>query len=361
MSGEAKLTATFNDACSDSDVDLDTSSDATADNVTVDSAHTSCSGSDSDDMPVWATTAKLEFGASGTLANGLGVSVDLGAGAAGGAGSEIALSGAFGKIAWKDGGDSAVKIANVGGDGDISVAGSGFGGHALSTAGTSGYVVSYAAPTMGGMNLYVTYAPSSDNKATNTDEYLDTIAIGASFATDALSISAGWESATHNSNASGNSSSNACDHAALTIGATYGGTAEAIIDDVYGTDECGDQTLMMIGASMNAGDISIKGAYSNLDTDEADRATTSIDLGTSVGDWSLGLGYTTATRSSKIAGSDTTQTAFGATLGTNLGDGVDFALKLSNNKYDSDAQSTARGGNGATNDFQAIGELKITY
>ena len=107
-SGEAKLTATFNDACSDSDVDLDTSSDATADNVTVDSAHTSCSGSDSDDMPVWATTAKLEFGASGTLANGLGVSVDLGAGAAGGAGSENALSDAFGKIASKDGGDSAV-------------------------------------------------------------------------------------------------------------------------------------------------------------------------------------------------------------------------------------------------------------
>jgi len=318
-------------------------------------------GGDSADNPVWATTSKLEFAASGTLANGLGVSVDLGEGAAGGAGSEIALSGAFGKIAWKDGGDSAVKIANVGGDGDISVAGSGFGGHALSTAGTSGYVVSYAAPTMGGMNLYVTYAPSSDNKATNTDEYLDTIAIGASFATDALSISAGWESATHNSNASGNSSSNACDHAALTIGAAYGGTAEAIIDDVYGTDECGDQTLMMIGASMNAGDISISGAYSNLDTDEADRATTSIDLGTSVGDWSLGLGYTTATRSSKIAGSDTTQTAIGASLATALGDGVDFALKLSNNEYDSDAQSTARGGNGATNDFQAIGELKITY
>jgi predicted porin len=318
-------------------------------------------GGDSADNPVWATNSELEFSASGTLANGLGVSVNLGKGAVGGAGSEIALSGAFGSIAWKDGGDSAVKIANVGGDGDISVAGSGFSGHALSTAGTSGYVVSYAAPTMGGMNLYVTYAPSSDNKTTNTDEYLDTIAIGASFAADALSISAGWESATHNSNASGNSSSNACDHAALTIGAAYGGTAEDIIDDVYGTDECGDQTLMMIGASMNAGDISISGAYSNLDTDEADRATTSVDLGTSVGDWSLGLGYTTATRSSKIAGSDTTQTAIGATLGTSLGDGVDFALKLSNNEYDSDAQSTARGGNGATNDFQAIGELKITY
>jgi len=320
-------------------------------------------GGDSADNPVWATTSKLEFGASGTLANGLGVSVDLGAGAAGGAGSEIALSGAFGNIAWKNGGDSAVKLANVGGDGDISVAGSGFGGHALSTAGTSGTVISYAAPSMGGMNLYVTYAPSSNDKATNTDEYLDTIAIGANFATDALSISAGWETASLNTNRSGQTGADAkaCDHGALTIGATYGGAAEDIIDDVYGTDECGDQTLMMIGASMNAGDISISGAYSNLDTDEADRATTSIDLGTSVGDWSLGLGYTTATRSSKIAGSDTTQTAIGASLATALGDGVDFALKLSNNEYDSDAQSTARGGNGATNDFQAIGELKITY
>jgi predicted porin len=363
MSGEAKLTATFNDACSDSDVDLSTSSDATADNVTSLSAHTACSGNDSDDMPVWATTSKLEFGASGTLANGLGVSVDLGAGAAGGAGSEIALSGAFGSIAWKDGGDSAVKIANVGGDGDISVAGSGFSGHALATAGTSGYVVSYAAPSMGGMNLYVTYAPSSNNSATNSDEYLDTIAMGAKFATDTLSISAGWESASLNSNRSGQSGSDAkaCDHGALTIGATYGGTAEDIIDDVYGTDECGDQSLMMIGASMSAGDVTISGAYSNLDTDEADRATTSVDLGTSVGDWSVGLAYTTATRSSKVAGADTTQTAIGASLGTSLGDGVDFALKLSNNEYDSEAQSTARGGNGATNDFQAIGELKITY
>jgi predicted porin len=325
-----------------------------------------CGGASADN-PVWGFSKELSIGASGTLANGLEVSfsdtldltdVDKEEGS-----FELAFGGAFGTLTMGSI-DSAVKLANVGGDGDISVAGYGFSGHALSTAGTSGYVVSYAAPTMGGMNLYVTYAPSSDNKATNTDEYLDTIAIGASFATDALSISAGWESATHNSNASGNSSSNACDHGPLTIDATYAAATKGtgnIMDDVYGIDECGDQTLMMIGASMNAGDISIKGAYSNLDTDEADRATTSIDLGTSVGDWSLGLGYTTATRSSKIAGADNTQTVFGATLGTNLGDGVDFALKLSNNEYDKAADSTARGGNGVTNDFQAIGELKITY
>jgi len=317
------------------------------------------------DNPVWATTSKLEWSASGTLANGLGITIGGGAGPEE-LGDAITLSGAFGSLSWENDGDSAVKIANVGGDGDISVAGSGFGGHALSTAGTAGYVISYAAPSMGGMNLYVSYSPSSNSKATNTDEYLDTIAIGAKFVTDALSISAGWETASLNTNRSGQTGADAkaCDHGALTIDATYAAATKGtgdIIDDVYGIDECGDQTLMMIGASMNAGDISIKGAYSNLDTDEADRATTSIDLGTSVGDWSLGLGYTTATRSAKIAGSDTTQTAFGATLGTNLGDGVDFALKLSNNEYDNDAESTARGGNGATNDFQAIGELKITY
>ena len=328
-----------------------------------------CGGASADN-PSWGFSKELSIGAAGTLANGLSVSfsdtLDLTNTNAETDSFELVLGGAFGSLTFENGGDSAVKIANVGGDGDISVAGYGFGGHALSTAGTAGYVVNYAAPSMGGMNLYVSYSPSSNNKATNTDEYLDTIAIGAKFVTDALSISAGWETASLNTNRSGQTGADAkaCDHGALTIDASYAAATKGtgnIIDDVYGIDECGDQTLMMIGASMNAGDISIKGAYSNLDTDEADRATTSIDLATSVGDWSLGLGYTTATRSSKIASADTTQTVFGATLGTNLGDGVDFALKLSNNEYDKAADSTARGGNGVTNDLQAIGELKITY
>jgi hypothetical protein len=312
------------------------------------------------DNPVWATSSELSFSAAGTLANGLGVSADLGKGAAGGDGVKVGLSGAFGSINWKNNGDSAVKVAHVGGDGDISVANAdnkSFGGHALATAGTAGYVINYAAPSMGGLDLYVSYAPGS--AATNTDKYLDTIAIGAAMSAGDLQVSAGWESATANANAT---ASAACDHALINF--TDGTTnfdAYSLIDDVYGTDECGDQTLMVLGASMSAGSISISGGYSNLDTEEADRATTSINLGTSAGDWSIGLAYTAATKSSKIAGADTTQTAIGASLGTTLGDGVDFALKVSNNAYDSSAQSTTRGGPGATNDYQAIGELKMTF
>jgi len=306
-----------------------------------------CGGASADN-PVWATTSKLDWAASGTLANGLSVSVDQDA--------AITLGGAFGTLEWKSGGDSAVKAAHVGGDGDIKVAGGGFGGHALATDGTAGYVINYTAPTMGGLGLFVSYAPGS--AATNTDAYLDTIAIGASMSAGDLSFSAGFENASKNANAS---SSPACDHGIMTVEADDTFTAEALIDDVYGTDECGDQSLVVIGASMSAGGISISGGYSNLDTEEADRATTSIDLSTSAGDWNLGLGYTTATKSSKIAGADTTQTAIGATLGTALGDGVDLTIKMSNNEYDSSAQATSRGGNGATSDFQAIGELKITY
>jgi len=401
-SGEAELTATFSDTCATAATTLTADADATttgafadflgisytpddddetgtseADDIelglnaingftntlgedldftgSISFAADPCGGASADN-PVWATDAKLEWEAGGTLANGLGISV----GADGGPGVAIGLSGAFGSLTWEKNADSAVKAAHVGGDGDISVAGSGFGGHALATSGTAGYVVTYQAPAMGGMDIYVSYAPSSNDSAVNDDAYLDTLAVGLAMTAGDISFSAGWESATANTNAS-TANANACDHGAMTLAGTENFTADALIDDVYGTDECGDQTLMVIGASMSAGDLGISAAYSDLDTEEADRATTSIDLSTSAGDFDIGLGYTTATKSSKIAGADTTQTAIGATVGTNLGDGVDLTLKLSTNEYDSSAQSSTRGGNGATNDFQAVGELKITY
>jgi hypothetical protein len=190
--------------------------------------------------PVWATDSKLDWSASGTLANGLSVSTNQD--------KAINLSGAFGSVNFESGGDSAVKAAHVGGDGDIKVAGTGFEGHALNTDGTANMVVTYQAPSMGGMDLFVSYAPNSAGTKYDNAAYTDTIGFGASFNMDAMSISAGYETAT--ANTAGN-----CDWvAAVTVGVANIGASD-LIDDVYGTDECGDQTLMAFGASMSAGGI----------------------------------------------------------------------------------------------------------
>ena len=356
-SGEAKLTATFNDACSDSDVDLSTSSDATADNVTSLSLHTACSGNDSDDMPVWATTSKLEFGASGTLANGLGVSVDIGAGAAGGAGSEIALSGAFGKIAWKDGGDSAVKMALPNAQGDLTVASrDDLGGHSVATSGTAGYVVGFTAPSVGGMDLFVTYAPSSGNSAVNDDAYLDTIAIGAKMSAGDITIGAGWESASYNSNAS-SAAGCVASSAAIDVDGTDGALVNlaATADTLLGGDLCGDQSLMGIGASMALADMTINAGYTKLDTDESDKTTYNVGLSTSVGEYTLGLDYVNSSKTYILASTTShDQTVIGASLGTSLGDGVDLSLGFTSSSVD--VADT-----GAHSNYNAEVELKITY
>jgi len=357
MSGEAKLTATFNDACSDSDVDLSTSSDASADDVTSLSAHTACSGNDSDDMPVWATDSELEFSASGTLANGLGVSVDLGKGAEGGAGSEIALSGAFGSIAWKNDGDSAVKMALPNAQGDLTVASrDDLGGHSVGTAGTAGYVVAFTAPSVGGMDLFVTYAPSSGNSAVNDDAYLDTIAIGAKMSAGDITIGAGWESASYNSNAS---SAAGCiaSSAAIDPDGTDGALVNlaATADALLGGDLCGDQSLMGIGAEMALADMTINAGYTKLDTDEADKTTYNVGLSTSVGDYSLGLDYVNSSKSYILASTTSQdQTVIGASLGTSLGDGVDLTLGFTSSSVD--VADT-----GAHSNYNAEVELKITY
>jgi len=314
-----------------------------------------CDG-DAADNPIWLTESALDWSASGTLANGLTVAVDHEA--------AITLSGAFGSLQWKNNGDSAVKAAHVGGDGDITVAGGAantFGGHALATSGTAGYVVNWTAPSVGGLDLYLSYAPSSGNSDLNDDNYLDTLAIGTAWKTDMMSLSFGYETATANANAD---TGNECSlPGAITISdGTANIDAATLINLVYGTDtDCGDQTLTVIGASVNAADFTISGGYSNLDTEEADRATTSLNLSTTVSDWSVGLGYTSSTKSSYVAGADTVQTAIAATIGTSLGDGVDLGITLSNNKIDDESQSVDRGGNGATNDFLAQAKLTIKY
>jgi len=327
---------------------IDEDADVTV-NITFDDTY-NCASGVSMESPIWATSSKLEWSAGGTLANGLSVATDQDA--------AITLGGAFGEITFKEDGDSAAKASFAAGDGDLTVAGAGFGGHALGTAGTDGYVVTYAAPSVGGMNLFLSYAPNSGKAATDDADYTDTIGFGASFGMDALTISAGYESASVTAG-----SASVCDY---TASPTIDGDATSIsaidlIDTVYGTDECGDQTLLVLGAAMDAGGLSIDAGWSELDTGEADRTTTSINASTSTGGWDLSVGYTNVVKASSLAGADTTQTAIGASVGTSLGDGVSLTLTASNNEYADDSQSTTRGGNGATNDFLAEAELKIVY
>jgi hypothetical protein len=102
-SGEATLTAVMSDHCNKSAKDLADGpyTDATAGaDVVSDGA---CVGNE--ESPLWSTASKLDWSAAGTLANGLSVSVDQDA--------AIGLSGAFGSVTFKNGGDSAAKAAMV--------------------------------------------------------------------------------------------------------------------------------------------------------------------------------------------------------------------------------------------------------
>jgi len=344
-SGEASLSILMSDHCNYTDADIDDSADTTANSATT-VPNATCA-SKGEENPLWTTDSKLDWSAGGTLANGLSVSTSQD--------KDINLSGAFGSVTFKSGGDSAVKASMVNGDGDVDVEGEfNLKGHSTATSGTDNMVVTYQAPSMGGMDLFVSYAPNSAGTKYDNAAYTDTIGFGASFNMDAMSISAGYETATANT-------AGDCDWTADVVDAGADISAKDLINKVYGTDECGDQTLLAIGASMSAGGLSINAGYTDLDTEEADRATTSIGVSTSAGNWNLGLDWVSATKSSRLAGADTTQELIGASISTALGDGVDLSLLLSNNKWDDNSQATSRGGNGATNDFLAEAELKISY
>jgi hypothetical protein len=192
-SGEATLSALMTDACNVTQADIDDSSFRTLADNTVATIPGDCAAGANEESPIWATSSKLDWSAGGTLANGLSVSTSQDA--------DINLSGAFGSFTFKKDGDSAVKASMANSDGDIDVEGeNNLGGHSLATSGTAGDVtVLYQAPSMGGMDIFVSYAPNSDADATlDNSKYTDTIGFGASFAVDAMTISAGYEAATAN-------------------------------------------------------------------------------------------------------------------------------------------------------------------
>jgi len=360
-SGEATITAVMSDHCNQSSANLGDGvyTHASADSDAVaDGACTSGGTTFNEESPLWSTASKLDWSAAGTLANGLSVSVDQDA--------AISLSGAFGSVTFKNGGDSAAKKAMVNNDGEIKVAGQfDMKGHSLATAGTAGTVVTYAAPSMGGMDLYLSYAPSSerDDKAaspldTDDSEFTDTIGLGLAFGMDQLSISAGWESATRN-----DTSTTAVAGACLASGSItavsadvsgIAGLASVVADAAGGGTICGDQTLMMLGAKMNAGELSFNAGYSVLDSEEADKTTLNVGVGMDVGAYNLGLAYVDSTKQYLDPAVSDKQTVIEVAATTALGEGVDLGLSFSNNSYN-------LAGSGAHTNYRAGAELKITY
>jgi len=307
------------------------------------------------DNPRLGYDKKLTIDASGTLANGLEVSFsdELNLELVDDEQSKFNLTfgGAFGSLNVGSN-DSAVKASAVFGQGDMKVAGNDFEGHALSTAGTGNVGLLYTAPSMGALDLMISYNPNSTGTGYDDAPYLDTFGFGLAYNADALSVSFGYEAATLNSGT--------ChvDNVVYDGSAT---TAAALVDAVYGTDVCGDQTLMAIGAAMSAGSVDFDAGYTILDSDEADRTTTTIGMSTDVGEYGLSAGYTNSKKESKYGDADTEQTVIGVGLSTSLGDGVGLSLNFSNNTWDDWAQRDAAGGNGSTTDYYAQAKISVGF
>jgi hypothetical protein len=387
IGGSAKVTASMHDGCGVNDaatsidetigavaavntatgrtyVDADAAGSATA----LEGPDFSCAGGADEDHPVWGFEKKLNYVASGTLANGLGVTfkdefrlhdIDFKEGS-----FELALDGAFGTLTFMDGVDSAVKAAQVNAESDVSVTGRDLGGHSWATAGADGFGLLYQAPSMGSVDLFISYAPNSSNTGLSTSAYQDTIGFGGSFSADMITISAGFETATNNTNAAAadKCTANAAAGADLqTVAEAVAAESPAndfarIADQLLGTESCGDMSVMALGAVFNAGDIVVNAGYSKKDTDEADKTTWNVGADTTVGAYSLGVNYVNS-KNDFLYGLGDEQTVIGVSLATALGDGVDLGFDFSTNKYDSWSKLAAHD----TNNYLAEASLSVSF
>jgi hypothetical protein len=342
--GEASLSILMSDHCNVDDAVIGDTTIAANDAHGDTSADALACTADNEENPYWTTDSSFEWTASGTLANGLTVSADDG--------KKVSFGGAFGNLSFKAGGDSAVKAARVGGEADPDVVGNSLGAHPNGTSGTAdGMVALYQAPSMGGMDLFVSYSPSSDDSDEDGSDFTDTIGFGAKFSLDQITIGAGFEAASNNDSAS-------CDTPLGIDGADEGddaaeGTLIAQADEMAGGTVCGDESVMGIGASMSVGDMTVNAGYSKLDSDGADITKLNLGLGMSVGDYSLTLDYIDATKDYVEAISDD-QTIIAVGASTSLGDGVDLGLTFSNNQY------SVAGADAHTN-YRAEAKVTITY
>jgi len=388
IGGEASLSVTMNDACEDeaADSDVNLVLEAAAGSVIADTdaaintyvnglgvghnaaaitdagSSSNANGDDaltfaadpclgkSMDNPVWGFGKELSIGASGTLANGLGVSfsdtLDLTDVDVKETAFKLVLSGAFGDLQFKQGAQSAVDAISIA-ESDYDVTGDDLGGHTLSTDGTGGMGILWTAP-MGALDLKVGYAPNSTGSSYDNAAYLDTFSIGVGMAMDSISIAAGYESASDNNNACTSLAAGGLD--ALT-------SAAAVIDAVYGAETCGDQTLIYVGAAMEAGTIGFNVNFTDLDTEEMDKQVMSINAATTVGEYDVSLGYRQNTNSYESTVEDK-QSVVALGLGTSLGDGVGLGLSFSSSDVDLASQEL---GNGSTNLYYAEAKLTVGF
>ena len=350
--GEGAITASMSDSCSVFNGDLLDSSDVTLDLINADADHTgadaaagdlavakdgvtACGAGVTEDNPVWGVSTDWSWSASGTLANGLGIDVKDG---------EVAVSGAFGSFTFADGVDSAVKASMTNSDGGIDVTGNDLGGHTTGTSGTAGVGFLWQAPSVGGVDLYVSYSPNAANsgQAGVADALEDTIGLGLSFATDMLTISAGFEN-TSGAAACATVSDTDADEA------TLNDFANAVL-----VNGCGDESLTALGVSMSAGGLDINGGWSELATDGGDKTVMNIGAETALGDYTVGVDYVDAEQTFLFTDAATTQTVIGVNLSTSLGEGVDLKVQFSNNDYDI-------AGTGGQSNYFAEAKLDIAF
>ena len=315
-----------------------------------------CGGADRSGID-WGFGKELSISASGTLANGLGVSfsdtLDLTDTNAETGAFELVLDSAVGSLTFKDGAASAVDAAMVTGKKNLDVNGNNLGAHKTETDGSAGMGILWNAPSVGNLDLYVGWAPNSGGDGLDDANYENTFSIGAVMTAGDIEIGAGYEAAS--------SSNAACGEAATdynTANVSLAGLANAI----YGGDYCGDQTLMYIGATMSAADIGFSAGYSIFDTDEADLTVMSIGASTSMGAYDVAIDYRTNSKEYEFGNKEDNQSVIAVELGTSLGDGVDLALVLSANDIDLLAErNNAADANGKNNLYLAEVSLAVGF
>jgi len=298
--------------------DADLAEDAAA--TTLATAAGPCAGVDRSGID-WGFGKKLTISASGTLANGLGISFsdDLNLATINDEESafSLTLDSAVGTLNFKNGGGDAVGKARVAGDADVDVNGTNLGFHGSKTVGHGGMGILWTAPSVGGLDLYVGWSPNSGGDGLDSAGYENTFSVAAVMDVSGMSIGAGYAAASESNAACGAYAAPADDM-----------TAAAAADHIWGGDYCGDQTLMHVAASMDAGDITLGAGYSVLDTDEADKTVMHVSADTTVGDYSVGLTYRNTVKDYEVVVEDT-QSVVALSLGTSLGDGVDLGLSFS--------------------------------
>jgi len=310
-----------------------------------------------EDGPELGFGKELSISASGTLANGLEVSfsdkIDLTAVADEQGAFEMAFGGAFGTLTFKDGAPNAVTTALVGDTSGRSVTGfNAWEGHTTSakTAGNGGTGIMYQAPSMGNMDLYVSWAPNASDNGLSSANYQDTFAVGMTFTAGDITIGGGMQSA---------SAENACAAGGTLDGDT---TAQAAYDMIFKGDlACGDQTATAIGATFAAGGVDLSAAWSQRDTDEADLTTMSLGMSTDVGAYGLSVDWANSVKAYGLEGVEDEQTIIGATISTALGDGVDLGLSFSTNDVSLASEENGGGHGGDTNNYRAQAKITVGF